>query len=144
MYQNISKEIMAVVNTLVGCMDNRFLKKIRNQKDNWFESEINFKTIGLEAPIKYPSTRDIGPVDKGNYVIDPFVTYDDESAATKAFIKLKVYDKRLDDVFVWSYEENIGGNIPLANYKSGIEALNDLLKDIHSVDIDYGFCKKEA
>ena len=117
------------------------LPVIRNLEDNFVKLSFDVRAAGVtDADVAEGIfCNPINPIDKGDFVIDP-ITHLEGTVLT---VRFEVYDRRIDDVFVWSYEENIGGNIPLSNYESGRAALNAVLKDVHSADIDYGFCKKK-
>ena len=140
------KDITNIIAKAIGVIAERnlalaTLPVIRNLEDNYVKLSFDVRTVGVTDTdiAKGIFCNQINPIDKGDFVIDP-VTHLEGTVLT---VRFEVYDRRIDEVFVWSYEENIGGNILLSNYESGTEALNDVLKDIHSADIDYGFCKKK-
>lgn len=118
------------------------LPVIRNLEDNFVMVAFDVRTAGVaDADVAEGIfCNPINPIDKGDFVIDPIVHLE----GTVITVRFEVYDRRIDYVYAFNYEEGTGGKILLSDYASGREALADILKGVQSVDVEYGFCKKEA
>ncbi len=118
------------------------LPVIRNLEDNFVMVAFDVRTAGVaDADVAEGIfCNPINPIDKGDFVIDPIVHLE----GTVITVRFEVYDRRIDYVYAYDYEANIGGKMLLSGYKSGREALADALEGMCSANVEYGFCKKEA
>ena len=140
------KDITNIIAKAIGVIAERnlalaTLPVIRNLEDNYVKLSFDVRTVGVTDTdiAERIFCNPIDPIDKGDFVIDP-ITHLEGTVLT---VRFEVYDRRLDYAYMWSYEANCGGEVPLADYTSGIDALNYILKDIHTAEMEYGFCKKK-
>lgn len=141
--KDITNNIANAINLMVERnMMPDTLPVIRNLEDNFVKLSFDVRAAGVkDADIAEGIFGNpVAPIDKGDFVIDPIVHLE----GTVLTVRFEVYDRRIDYVYAYDYEQNVGGNIPLANYKSGSEALADALEGMCSANVEYGFCKKEA